>query len=151
MPRTITAFMFALLVAGCASISGPRFGVDIAPEDVDDAKRYTGVAHLNAAPTIVVERSKLTFLSADRRLATVTVPDDWTLRVRASQLHPAHGRHYHWAISQWETPAGRKVDITLRWFGEDALFIVLDGEPRLIEPGAILEFDPDQHQLVAMR
>lgn len=130
----IAIAMFAL-VAGCATESTP-WESSIGPEDVAAATPYGGLAPSEDRITTRLESGRVAFRFAERELATVTFPESWQWRVVHGFSTSNRGRMYHWATLVWETKDGRPARVRLRYVGEEALFLEIDGAEQLIEPGA---------------
>lgn len=149
--RIPVALALLVFLGGCTRGSS-TYEMNITPDDTRYALRYPGVPESPEVSGVDVavrrETNLLVFSFGTRRLASIHMPREWIARVQASTHHTSAGRVYHWGVSQWETERGEKVDVTLRYFGEDALFIVVDGAAESIESGSVLRFDRDQHVLV---
>lgn len=129
----------AILLSCLGGCSGPDYGVRLTAADTAEAIGYAGhaVGAGEERLTIDVDR-EVRFGYAGKRLATIGIPKGWKWRVQSSMAREEDGRRYDWGSAQFETPQG-KVEINLRYFGDEAIFLKVNGRRERIAAGAAFD------------
>jgi hypothetical protein len=133
------------LLIGCTSIAPTALSVQDHAEAVSNFPGFR-VSDGSAARITMEWPSKHTRLlswpacaSGARQSIVVNLPEAWHEEgwLLSSSTHLA--AQYHWAITQWRRPDGKRSVVALRAFGPEDIYLDVDERRTAISPGTVVE------------
>lgn len=136
----VTIAAAAMLVGGCAR-EPSHWRAAVTSADLFAASEHGGLAPGEGRIELRVASEAVAFDYAGEELVVVTAPGDWPMRVVQVAASELHERAYHWATVIWERGDGTPARVTVKYHGEHALFLEVDGKEQRIAPGVHLSLE----------